>query len=95
MNKEQIYDSQINPLMAQVIDICKANKIAMLATFDIPNDDDPDLACTTHLPDETGKLPDRIADCVRVSKGGRTSATPLMLTTQHADGSKTLTAILG
>ncbi len=95
MNKEQIYDEKINPLMTQVIEICKANSIAMLATFDIPNDEDPDLACTTHLPDETGKLPDRIADCARAAKAGRTSASPLMITTQHADGSKTLTAVLG
>jgi len=95
MNKEQIYDNQINPLMAQIIEICKTNKIAMLATFDIPNDEDADLACTSHTPDETGKLPDRIKACARAAKAGRTSATPLMLTTQHADGSKTLTAILG
>ena len=33
MTKEEIYDEQINPLMAQIINICKVNKIAMIADF--------------------------------------------------------------
>lgn len=93
MNKEQIYDAQINPLMAQIIEICKANNIAMLATFALPTPEDADLCCTSHLPDETGKLPCPIAEASSVIRGSGRS--PLMLTTQHADGSKTLTAILG
>lgn len=93
MNKEQVYDSLINPLMAQIIEICKANKIAMLATFDIPTDEDDTLACTTHLPDETGKLSRRLREAVYAAKVGRTPT--VMLTEQRADGSKTLTAILG
>lgn len=93
MNKEQIYDAQINPLMAQIIEICTANKIAMFATFCIPNDKDAGLACTTHLPDETGKLPDRIACCARVA-GPAQRFSPVMITTQHADGSKKITAFL-
>lgn len=36
MNKEEIYDNQISPLMTQVIDICKKNNIAMLMSFSIP-----------------------------------------------------------
>lgn len=59
-NKEQIYDSEINPLMAKIISICQRDKIAMVASFDIPNDDDKNLVVTTHLPDETGNLPERI-----------------------------------
>lgn len=93
MNKEQIYDSQINPLMAQMLEICKANKIAMLATFALPTPEDVDLCCTSQLPDETGKLPHPLAEASSVILGRGRS--PLMLTTQHADGSKTLTAILG
>lgn len=95
MNKEQIYDEKIHPLMAQIIEICKAHKIAMLATFDIPNDEDESLACTSSTPNETGKPSKRIADCVRAARFGYSPTTPMMLTTQHADGSKTLTAILG
>ncbi len=38
MNKEQVYDDQISPLMLQIIDICKAKGIAMMASFDIAHD---------------------------------------------------------
>lgn len=93
MNKEHIYDTQIHALMAQVIDICKANNIAMFATFNIPNDDDPDMSCTTQLPDETGELPRRIAECARA--GGTLSKPMLMLTTMDKDGRKTVSAVLG
>ena len=36
-NKEQIYDEHIRPLVSQIVDICKANKIDFFATFHIPN----------------------------------------------------------
>lgn len=45
MTKEEIYDNQINPLMAQIIEICKEHKIAMLADFTL----DEDLRCTSCL----------------------------------------------
>lgn len=48
-NKEQIYDEKISPLMAQIIAICKENRIAFLADFLVPNDEDPDLHCTSCL----------------------------------------------
>jgi hypothetical protein len=60
MNKEQIYDAQISPLMTQIITICKAGGISMLAHFDISHDADLGLGCTTSLPDETGKLSDTV-----------------------------------
>ena len=41
--KEQVYDDQINPLMAQIIAICKEHKIAFIANFRL----DEDLACTS------------------------------------------------
>jgi hypothetical protein len=43
--KEQIYDAQVAPMMAQIIAICKENKIAMLADFAL----DDDLKCMTAL----------------------------------------------
>ena len=92
MNKEEIYDEKISPLMGQIIAICREHKIAMFATYNISNDDDG-LRCTTCLGDETGKVSDAHAQCQRAV--GSISASPMMLTTQHADGSKTLTAILG
>lgn len=47
--KEDVYDAEIFPLMGKIIEICKANKIAVVATFHTPNDDDPDLVCGTAL----------------------------------------------
>lgn len=43
--KEQVYDATINPLMAQIIEICKEHKIPVLATFHLGDD----LHCTTSL----------------------------------------------
>lgn len=47
--KEQVYDADIFPLMKQIIDICHAHKIAMVASFAIPSEDDPALQCDTAL----------------------------------------------
>lgn len=33
MDKEEAYDSKINPLMARIIAICKEHKIPMVASF--------------------------------------------------------------
>ena len=94
MNKEQIYDSEIAPLMAKIIEICTANKIAMLADFAIGHSEDEGLKCTTALTTkEYNPPPEMVKACAMLAP--RRSAPALMLTTQHADGSKTLTAILG
>lgn len=45
MTKEQIYDKQINPLVAQITELCKEHKINAHASFFL----DDDLICTTHL----------------------------------------------
>jgi hypothetical protein len=65
MNKEQTYDERIAPLMTQIIAVCQEHGIAMLASFCIPTPEDADLQCTTHLPDETGKLPAHIRAAAR------------------------------
>ena len=91
-NKEQIYDAEIYPLMGKIIEICQANKISMFATFDIPNDEDATLTCTTCTSDESGKPSERIRQFNRLAPQNRS---PLMLRKEHADGSQTMTAILG
>lgn len=47
---EAVYDEQIAPLMAQIIEICKANNMPMLASIAYRQDEDGghDL-CTTSL----------------------------------------------
>ena len=91
MNKEQIYDEKIAPLMTQIIAICQEHRIAMLATYAIPTEEAPDLACTTHLPDESGALPDGIKQAARALRG----PSPMMLTTRNAAGEITqVTAVM-
>ncbi|WP_439885801.1 hypothetical protein ACTACK_12815 [Pseudomonas syringae] len=62
MNKEQVYDEQISPLMQQIIEVCKEKGIAMIASFDIAHDgigpdgeDCSGLLCSSLLPDGDGK----------------------------------------
>jgi hypothetical protein len=100
MNKEQIYDAQISPLMRQIIEICQENGIAMMASFDIahdgegPNGEDcSNLLCTSLVPDGDGNHNKMFAGCVTfLRRGGR--AAPMMITTESGDGSKTMTAVI-
>lgn len=48
--RERAYDEEINPLMAQIIAICKRADIPMVANFRL----DDDLATTTAVPGATG-----------------------------------------
>jgi hypothetical protein len=46
MTKEEVYDTKINPLMEQIIQICKEHKIAHICTFSL--DRESELFCTTN-----------------------------------------------
>lgn len=94
MNKEQIYDEQIHPLMKQIVEICQDNGISMLCDFEIPNEDDPWCCCTTRLTDQDDILSNRYHRAGNILLGGREGG-PLMITTTGQDGAKTMTAILG
>ncbi|QZA52633.1 hypothetical protein [Pseudomonas sp. 2hn] len=105
MNKEQIYDSQVSPLMQQVIQIARDNGIAMIASFAIghgdggPNGEDAtELTVTTHLPDGDEKFDERFRRSANTIRNGTTSlggvAAVMQMTTIKPDGSKTLTAII-
>ncbi|MCF7964194.1 MAG: hypothetical protein K9L79_01505 [Methylobacter tundripaludum] len=92
MNKEQIYDEQISPLVGQILAICKEHGIAWIANFAIPTEEDDSLQVLTNWPDENGKFPDNHQAAVRVIRPFNPG--PMMLTTEHSDGSVTLTAII-
>lgn len=101
MNKEEIYDSQISPLMLQVIAITKEHGIAMIASFDIahdgegPNGEDcSTLTCTTHLPDGDNNPNERFVKAAQTIRAKSNHCSVMQITTEHADGSKTLTAII-
>lgn len=84
MNKEEIYDAQIAPLMAQIIDVCKANKIAMLATFHLPIDEDDNLECTTALLGDDFDPPEQMIAALNVLRPPQSRA--LMIRTLDAQG---------
>ena len=103
MNKEEIYDSQISPLMSEIISIVKQHGISMIACFAIGHDGiGPDgescssLICNTLLPDETGEVYTRFTEADAVIRRGynQPDTASLTLTTEHGDGTKTLTAFI-
>ncbi len=49
MNKEEIYDAEIAPLMNEIISICQRSKIAMIMSFALPTEQDDSMSCTTAL----------------------------------------------
>ncbi len=92
MTTEQIYDEQISPLMTQIIEICRANGISMIASFAIASETDSDLRCTTHLLDGNGGVPFQRAYDALIHR----RVPPLMITTKDAEGKVTsMTAVLG
>ncbi len=95
MSKEDIYDDQIFPLMAEICKICQENKIAMVCSFATPSDEDPDLFCSSRLPDENGQFPGHLADMSKAISRSLNGSPMTMLTTEHGDGTKTMTAIVG
>lgn len=92
MSKEDIYDNEISPLVAQVIALCQKHGIAMIANFACPNDEDESVQALSMVPDENDEHPTNHQEALHCIRPPRRS--PLMLTTSHADGSKTMTAIL-
>lgn len=100
MNKEQAYDSLISPLMLKIISICREQGIAMMASFDIahdgegPNGEDcTGLVCNTLLPDGDGEPNQAFMQANALIRRGHRPA-PMMITTDHGDGSKTMMAII-
>ncbi len=52
MSKEAIYDKQIASLMSQVIEICKANAIPFVTSFQLTTDEEDEdgaMLCTSCL----------------------------------------------
>ncbi|MGU2439533.1 hypothetical protein ACTXHA_03945 [Burkholderia cenocepacia] len=93
ITKEQVYDEQISPLMGQILAICKAHKIAMLASFSIPTDEDPELACTSALVGGEFEAPETYRSALRQIRPDLVGLPFMMIRTDHEDGSATITAV--
>lgn len=101
MNKDEIYDSEISPLIQQIIDIARAHGIAMFSSFNIAHDGEgPDgedctsLTCTSHLPDGDEVFDPRFSKCAVIVQRGAHHTVGMSITTSHGDGSKTFTALI-
>jgi hypothetical protein len=66
-DNEQVYDEQINPLMAQIIEICKREGIPFLLAFQLTGDWDergPMICTSSILGDEYAPLMRRLRDVI-------------------------------
>lgn len=63
--REKVYDAELFPLMARLIEICKAHDIPLLASFQLDDERDPKAAtgffCITAI------LPEDSAPALRMS----------------------------
>jgi len=81
MTKEQVYDEQINPLMAKIIDIAKEHKIAMVASFSLVNNGDGEYdLCTTALTTEPYDPPSDYRKIVNILFPPKPSFAAFMIT---------------
>jgi CMP-2-keto-3-deoxyoctulosonic acid synthetase len=56
MSTEEIYDKEIAPLMARIIAICKANKIPVVAAFELTDKNQDPVSCLTSLNTESAAM---------------------------------------
>lgn len=90
--KEEVYDDQISPLMSQIINICKANKIANLCTFSLKDEDGEKLSCTTAMLTDEFDPPEEYKQALEIIRPPQRN--PMMMTVTKADGSKEIHAIV-
>lgn len=100
MNKEEIYDNHISPLMKQIVSICRAQGISMIASFDIahdgvgPNGEDcSNLVCNTLLSDGQGRMNRSFVRAYNCTKRGR-YPTPTMGKTGYDRSLKILMMVI-
>ena len=87
--KEEIYDEQINPLMAQILTICKEHKIAMICDFAL---DAEDFHCTSALLDkEYEPLPNQMRALGHLKPQAAAFVALAEMTETRPDGSKHIT----
>ena len=87
-----MYDEQISPLVHQIISICKEHNIALLLSAQLQDEDDETLYCTTILPGTDDASDEKFVRALNIIRPPSRSV--MHMTTTHADGSQTLTAII-
>jgi hypothetical protein len=95
-NKEKIYDEQIAPLMAKIIEICKAEDIPMFAEFQYSDSD----FCQSYIYPEvdgrnfTTKLYQILSQC-RIEEGVNIDKFYLHLARNYPNKSSMVMSLLG
>ncbi|MOA48969.1 hypothetical protein D3C78_1717930 [compost metagenome] len=92
MTKENVYDEQISPLIHKIIAICREHEIALQLSAQLEDEDERELFCTTILPGMDEVSCERLVQALNIIRPPSRSV--MHMTTTHADGSQTLTAII-
>jgi hypothetical protein len=92
MSKEKVYDEQISPLVQKIIDTCKEHNVALLLSARLQDNDDETLYCTTILPGIDDVSDENFVQALNIIRPP--SRSMMHMTTTHADGTQTLTAII-
>jgi hypothetical protein len=90
-DKEAVYDEKIAPLMKEIISICKAEEISMLADFylaspDMTAEGHDDLHCISYIPAE-GNIPEHFPDIKSrlYNRGGKLFFAAYTITTKEGE----------
>ena len=88
-DKEPIHDEKISPLMAQIIDICKANNINMVASFQLRSGkeraEEGNFLCTTTLPVDKEHWPDEYSRLSKAIFGSEPVILAITITKQKGE----------
>ncbi|MNC77926.1 hypothetical protein D3C75_1300160 [compost metagenome] len=87
-----MYDVQISPLVHKIIAICREHEIALLLSAQLEDEDERELFCTTILPGTNEESCEKFVQALNIIRPPARSV--MHMTTTHADGSQTLTAII-
>lgn len=68
---EAVYDEQIAPLMSQIIAVCKAHRLPMIASFNYRSTEDAHDTCDTLLAFEERDAPDYPRALATIRGGAR------------------------
>ena len=85
---EAVYDEQINPLMKQIIDICKKHDLPFVASFQYSSNgkDDNNFCSTAVLPDKKRPVAQELNEMYGILTGVGRRGPALNLTVRDKDG---------
>lgn len=69
MNKEQIFDAKIAPLVRDIFTLCSDYGIAMVTAFALPTTEQPGLCSFSSTPDGNGEMPEKFAEVSDILRG--------------------------